>query len=65
MILAIDVGNSNIVVGCCKDDKILFIERISTNQTATELEYAIFEESKMSSENNTPLLFSTLLDLDM
>lgn len=39
MILAIDVGNTNIVIGCAIDNKILFRERISTNQTATDLEY--------------------------
>lgn len=41
MILAIDIGNSNIVIGCCEDDKISFVERLSTNHSATELEYAI------------------------
>ena len=41
MILAIDIGNTNIVIGCCENDKILFIERLSTNQTATVLEYAV------------------------
>lgn len=40
MIFAIDVGNTNIVIGCCKDDEILFRERVSTNHTATSLEYA-------------------------
>ncbi|MBQ2670395.1 MAG: type III pantothenate kinase, partial [Clostridia bacterium] len=41
MILAIDVGNTNIVVGCCEKSKILFMERFTTNHTATPLEYAI------------------------
>lgn len=41
MILAIDIGNTNIVVGGLEEDKILFTERISTNWTKTELEYAI------------------------
>lgn len=41
MILAIDIGNSNIVIGCCNDNKILFVERLSTKHSATELEYAI------------------------
>ena len=40
MILAIDVGNTNIVVGCIDDLKTYFIERLSTNRTKTELEYA-------------------------
>ncbi len=30
MILAIDVGNTNIVVGCIDDRKTYFIERLST-----------------------------------
>ena len=41
MILAIDIGNTNIVIGCFKDEEIIFTERLSTNQTATVLEYAI------------------------
>ena len=41
MILAIDVGNTNIVVGCIEDLKTYFIERLSTNRTKTELEYAV------------------------
>ena len=41
MILAIDIGNTNIVIGCCDDEKIYFVERLSTNNTKTELEYAI------------------------
>ena len=28
MILAIDIGNTNIVLGCADDDKILFRERL-------------------------------------
>ncbi len=41
MILAIDVGNTNIVVGCIDGGEILFNERVSTNHRATDLEYAI------------------------
>lgn len=41
MILAIDMGNTNIVVGCIKDGNILFVERLCTNLSETELEYAI------------------------
>jgi type III pantothenate kinase len=41
MILAIDMGNTNIVIGCVDDEKIYFEERISTNHLKTELEYAI------------------------
>ena len=41
MVFAIDIGNTNIVIGCFQDNKILFTERISTNQTGTTLEYAV------------------------
>ena len=41
MVLAVDIGNTNTVVGCFDREKILFIERISTNQRTTELEYAV------------------------
>lgn len=41
MILAIDVGNTNIVIGCIDGERILFNERVSTNHRATDLEYAI------------------------
>ncbi|NCB94363.1 MAG: type III pantothenate kinase [Clostridia bacterium] len=41
MILAIDIGNTNIVVGCIDEKKTYFIERLSTDRSKTELEYAI------------------------
>ena len=41
MILAIDIGNTNIVVGCIDEEKIYFTERLSTVRTKTELEYAV------------------------
>ena len=41
MILAIDIGNTNIVLGCVDDDNTYFIERLSTIKTQMELEYAI------------------------
>ena len=41
MILAIDIGNTNIVLGCVDDKKTYFIERLSTIKTKMELEYAI------------------------
>lgn len=54
MLFAVDIGNTNIVVGCCKDDKILFIERISTNQTATVLEYAVSIKNILELNNIKP-----------
>lgn len=40
-ILAVDIGNSNIVIGCVNDHKVEFVERISTHRNQTDLEYAI------------------------
>ncbi len=41
MILAIDIGNTNIVVGGIDSEKTCFVERLSTVKTKTELEYAV------------------------
>lgn len=41
MVFAIDIGNTNIVIGCFENEKINFTERLSTKKTATALEYAI------------------------
>ena len=40
MILAIDIGNTNIVLGCIDEKQTYFMERLSTNKTKTEAEYA-------------------------
>jgi len=41
MILAVDVGNTNIVLGAMEGKEVLFTERLSTDRSKTELEYAI------------------------
>ncbi len=41
MILTIDVGNSNIVIGCVRDDAIVFEARIRTDATKTSDEYSV------------------------
>lgn len=41
MILAIDIGNTNIVIGCMDGERLLFEERLYTDVKKTELEYAI------------------------
>lgn len=41
MILAIDIGNSNIVIGGIDTQKTYFVERITTTPGKTNLEYAI------------------------
>lgn len=33
MVLAIDIGNTNIVLGCCRGETVLFRERVSTVHT--------------------------------
>lgn len=53
MILAVDIGNTNIVLGCFSDDKIIFKERISTNRTATDLEYATSIKTALNMHNIT------------
>ena len=54
MIFAIDVGNTNIVIGCCEGDEILFRERVSTNHTATSLEYAAIFKTAFEMNNVIP-----------
>lgn len=41
MVLAADIGNSNIVIGCFDKEEIRLVERLSTNRSATALEYAV------------------------
>lgn len=41
MVLAVDIGNTNVVVGCFRDDKIVFTERLSTARLSTALEYTV------------------------
>lgn len=41
MILAIDMGNTNIVIGGIDENKTYFVERITTNHGKTDLEYAV------------------------
>ena len=41
MLLAIDIGNTNIVIGCIKDDEILFQARIATDRIKTSDQYGV------------------------
>ena len=41
MLLAIDIGNTNLVIGCIRDDKILFKARIATDSTRTSDQYGV------------------------
>ena len=41
MILTIDIGNSNIVLGGVKDDQIVFEARLRTEVTKTSDQYCV------------------------
>ncbi len=41
MLLAIDIGNTNIVIGCIQDDKIMCEARIATDKTRTSDQYGV------------------------
>ena len=41
MLLAIDIGNTNLVIGCIQDDQILFQARIATDRTRTSDQYGV------------------------
>ncbi len=41
MLLAIDIGNTNIVIGCIRDDVIQFKARIATDRTRTSDQYGV------------------------
>lgn len=41
MLLAIDIGNTNLVIGCIQDDNILFKMRIATDRTRTSDQYGV------------------------
>ena len=41
MILTVDIGNTNIVIGCIQNDEILFEARIATDRTRTSDQYGV------------------------
>ncbi len=66
MILAVDIGNSNIVIGCIDDNKIFFEENIETSIRKTKLEYAIilktlFELNDISHEDVDGAIISSVV----
>ena len=54
MILAIDIGNTNIVLACVDEGNILFCERISTDLRKTDLEHAISVKTILELHNIAP-----------
>ena len=51
MILTIDMGNTNIVIGAIDDEKTYFVERVTTNHAKTDLEYAVNIKSVLEIHN--------------
>ena len=41
MLLAIDIGNTNIVIGVIREDEILFKARIATDRLRTSDQYGV------------------------
>jgi type III pantothenate kinase len=54
MILAIDIGNTSIVLGCVEKESVLFCEQLSTDYEKTPLEYAISIKMVLDIHKLTP-----------
>lgn len=66
LVLLIDMGNTNIVIGCADDERIYFEERLSTDLSKTELEYAVgfktvLELNKIDSTNLKGAIISSVV----
>lgn len=62
MVIALDIGNTNIVLGIFKENKLEFIERISTDQNITALEYALKFKSILDIHNiNTKMISGSII----
>ena len=51
MLLAIDVGNTNIVIGCMDGPEIIFSGRINTDSQKTDMEFAVMLKNILSINN--------------
>lgn len=54
MILAVDIGNTDIKAGCCKGDEILFVEKISSGIRRTSIEYVVLLREILEIHNIKP-----------
>lgn len=66
MILVVDIGNTNIVLGCFDGNEIVFRERISSTQKSTDLEYAVsiktaLEMNRISLEKVSGVIMSSVV----
>ena len=51
MIFAVDIGNTNIVLGCLEGSEIKYIARMSTDTTMTDREYAVKLKAVLDFDN--------------
>ena len=54
MLLAVDVGNTNIVLGCLEDGKVICLTRMETDRDKTAHEYAIALDQALKFGNIDP-----------
>ena len=54
MLLAIDIGNTNLVLGCVDGERICFSERLATDHNKTALEYALSFKSVLELHHVAP-----------
>ncbi len=54
MIIAIDIGNTNTMIGCCESGNILFRETVSTSKTAAPIEYASIIRTAFELNGHSP-----------
>lgn len=54
MILAVDIGNTNIVLGCIENDEILFEARMATDLIKTSDQYCAELKTMLSLFDVTP-----------
>ena len=65
MILAVDIGNTHILLGGFDEKGILFTELLTTNRHATDLEYAsLIETALRVNQLDFTLLGSSFRDTD-
>jgi len=57
MVLAVDIGNTNIVVGCFEGETFLFTERMSTDHSATVLEFTVLLKTVLELHRLTDTVF--------
>ena len=51
MILALDVGNTNIVIGCIENGEIIFNGRLTTHSYKTDMEFAVMLKNILTINN--------------